>query len=60
MHLLLVLVDVKSDGSIPDYQDVGWLQGIMNGKVVISKSGGVIVTEYAVERVKKLVFLQES
>lgn len=52
----IVLVDIKSDGSIPDYQDVGWFQGIESGRIVIKKSGQ-ITTTYVVERVKKLRYL---
>lgn len=52
----IVLVDIRSDGSIPDYQDVGWFQGIEDGYIVINKSG-LVVTRYKVETVKKLRYM---
>ncbi len=53
----IVLVDIKSDGVIPDYQDVGWFQGIEDGFVVINGRDGN-VSRYKVAIVKRLVFLE--
>lgn len=58
----IVLIDVKSDGSIPDYQDVGWLQGMdsdwQGSWVVLLKAGG-IVTRYGADTITRMVFLAE-
>ena len=55
----IVLVDVKSDGSCPDWQEVGWLLRIEDGKLVVDKGTG-IVTWIPFKKVKRLVFLEEA
>ncbi|KKN71468.1 hypothetical protein LCGC14_0420470 [marine sediment metagenome] len=53
----IVLLDIKSDGSIPDYQDIGWLRCIEDGFVTIHSRTGTI-SRYKTETVKKLRFLE--
>ncbi len=59
----IVLMDIQSDGSIPNYQDVGWFLGMESdwqGSWVVLAKACDIVTRYGAETVMKMVILVED